>query len=585
MKGARQMTANAAAATAQVVAAGVGAGAAAAPGDWHQIDWDAAYRNVRRLQARIVKAHQAGRWGKVQALQRLLTHSFSGKALAVRRVTENQGKKTPGVDRVTWDSPAQKATAIHAPEQRGYQPRPLRRVHIPKRNGATRPLGIPTMQDRAMQALYLLALDPIAECTADPNSYGFRTKRSTADAIGQCFVTLSQASSAPWILEGDIRACFDRISHDWILAHVPMERSILRKWLTAGYMEKNALYPTEEGTPQGGISTPVVANMALDGLERMLAERFPSSKRHNPKVHMIRYADDFCVTGASKELLEREVNPLVEQFMGERGLELSPEKTLITHIESGFDCLGQHVRKYRHGPQTTLLITPSAKNGKAFLTNVRDVIQGNKQARAGNLIRQLNSLIVGWARYHQHVVSSETFTSVDHAIMQMLWRWANRRHPNKGKKWVKGKYFPSTGTREWVFSGHQPGKHGLPVPIRLAQAADTKIVRHQQVRGAANPYDPAWEVYFEARLGVQMSHSLLGRRTLLRLWHEQQGCCPVCNQPITKLTGWHSHHLVWRSKGGSDNATNRVLLHPSCHSTVHSHGLTVVKPRPAEAGR
>jgi RNA-directed DNA polymerase len=242
---------------------------------WHDINWRAVNENVRRLQARIVKATKEGKWGKVKALQHLLTHSFTGKALAVRRVTENQGKNTPGVDKVTWNTPESKWTAILDLKRRGYKPLPLRRVYIPKSNGKTRPLGIPTMKDRAQQALYQLALDPIAETTADPNSYGFRKERSSADAIGQCFNTLHRKSSAQWILEGDIKSCFDSISHEWLLAHVPMDKKILRRWLKAGYMEKETLLETDDGTPQGGIISPVLANLALDGLETEIRKRFP----------------------------------------------------------------------------------------------------------------------------------------------------------------------------------------------------------------------------------------------------------------------------------------------------------------------
>src|SRR6266567_960111 len=206
--------------------------------EWYAIDWQTIHRNVRRLQVRIAQATKEGRWGKVRALQRLLTHSYSGKVLAVRRVTENDGKKTPGMDRVIWDTPEKKTWAVHELQRRGYQPQPLRRVYIPKSDGKTkRPLGIPTMIDRAMQALHLLALDPVAETTADRNSYGFRQQRSCADAIQQCFNALTDANTQ-WILEGDIRSCFDKISHDWLMAHVPMDRAILRKWLKSGYMEK-----------------------------------------------------------------------------------------------------------------------------------------------------------------------------------------------------------------------------------------------------------------------------------------------------------------------------------------------------------
>jgi RNA-directed DNA polymerase len=265
------------------------------PAAWHTIDWYAVHRTVRRLQARIVKAVQAGRWGKVQALQHLLTHSFSGKALAVQRVTTNNGRKTPGVDGIVWDTPEKKAGAIGALRQRGYRALPLRRVYIPKNDGTQRqrPLSIPTMHDRAMQALYRLALDPIAETLGDPNSYGFRTERSTSDAIEQCFNVLARKHSPQWILEGDIRACFDGISHDWLLAHIPMETAMLRKWLKAGFMEKHVLSPTETGVPQGGIASPVIANLALDGLEKLLKAHYPpnTKRAQRAKVNLVRYCD------------------------------------------------------------------------------------------------------------------------------------------------------------------------------------------------------------------------------------------------------------------------------------------------------
>jgi RNA-directed DNA polymerase len=376
------------------------------PLTWHQINWRQAERTVRRLQIRIAQATQAGKWDKVKALQRLLTRSFSGKALAVRRVTENTGKRTPGVDGETWKTPEQKMTALLALHQRGYRPQPLRRVYIAKSNGTQRPLSIPTMHDRAMQALYLLALDPVAEATADPNSYGFRRGRSTADAIEACFIALCRNDRAEWILEGDIRSCFDRISHEWVVAHIPLEKVILKKWLKAGYLENHHFHATEEGTPQGGIISPAIANMTLDGLEQVLAAHFPKKGRAGAraKVNLLRYADDFCVTGSSKELLEQEVKPLIEQFLRERGLELSPEKTVVTHIEQGFDFLGQTVRKYRRGERAKFFITPSKKNVKAFLRKIRKRIKESRNLTAGELIAELNAQIRGWALYHRHVV-------------------------------------------------------------------------------------------------------------------------------------------------------------------------------------
>ncbi|WP_258192489.1 reverse transcriptase domain-containing protein [Nitrosospira sp. Nsp2] len=303
---------------------------------WEAIDWLAVETSVSRLQARIVKAVQEKRWNKVKALQRLLTHSVSGKRSAVRRVTENDGKRTPGIDGDIWNTSSKKLQGVVSLRQRGYRPRPLRRIYIPKANGKLRPLGIPTIRDRAMQALYLLALDPVAEALADRGSYGFRRGRSCADAIERCFTNLYRRSPS-WVLEGDIQGCFDNISHLWLLEHVPMDGSILRKWLKSGYLENQMLYDTISGTPQGGIISPVLANLALDGLEKRLLAAFPllgpgSTQGRAAQVHLIRYADDFVITANSREILVDRVKPLVEAFLAERGLVLSPEKTLITHV-------------------------------------------------------------------------------------------------------------------------------------------------------------------------------------------------------------------------------------------------------------
>ena len=549
--------------------------------DWHAIDWESANHTVRRLQARSVKATQEGKWGKVKALQRLLTRSLSGKALAVRRGTENQGKNTPGVDRITWNTPQKKLNGVYSLRQRDYHPQPLRRIYSPKKNGKKRPLGIPSMKCRAMQALYLLALDPVAETTADPNSYGFRPGRSTADAIEQCFCVLGKRASPQWILEGDIKGCFDAISHDWLQRHMPMEKGMLKKWLKTGYMARHVLHPTEEGTPQGGIISPVLANQTLDGLEKKLNERYPKPKSgYNAKVNFVRYAEDFMVTGISKELLEKEVKPLVEQFMSERGLTFSPEKTVITHIAEGFDFLGQNVRKYKTGNKHKLLVKPSKKQVQAHLEKVRDIVKKNKTLPAGKLILLLNPIIRGWAQYHQHVVSKAIFNSVDDAIYQRLRRWMERRHPKKSKTWMEKKYFTTIGGDNWVFYGEADGKTRY-----LMSTASIPIKRQVKVQGKANPYDPAWESYYEKRLDVHMEGTLKGKRWLRHLWKEQNGLCPVCNHKITKITGWHSHHILWKSRGGPDTAENRVLLHPNCHQQIHSQGLHVEKPRPAKGVR
>ncbi len=555
--------------------------------EWYAIDWPTIQRNVRRLQVRIAQATKEGRWGKVRALQRLLTHSYSGKALAVRRVTENDGKKTPGVDQEIWDTPEKKIQAVHELKRRGYQPRPLRRVYIPKSDGKTmRPLGIPTMIDRAMQALHLFALDPVAETTADKNSYGFRQQRSCADAIEQSFNALKSATTQ-WVLEGDIRSCFDKISHDWLMAHVPMDRAVLQKWLKSGYMDKHVFHETTEGTPQGGIISPALANFTLDGLERVLREKYPAATRlrsvgnQRPSVHFIRYADDFIITSKSKELLEGEVKPLIELFLQERGLELSPTKTIITQVEKGFDFLGQNVRRYPNGK---LLIKPSKKNVKTFLGGVRRTIKTALGSTAAALIKELNPKIRGWANYHRHVVSKHTFARVDREIFSCLWRWARRRHRNKNLRWIKQKYFEQHGGRNWSFAGETYDDQGQPHKLRLLLASDTPIQRHVKVRSDANPYDPAYETYFEKREADHMQNTFRGSRILRFLWYEQRGLCPACNTRITRVTGWRLHYCVPRVKGGSTSAENCVLLHPECHDRVHRLRLSVSKPRLPQGG-
>lgn len=528
---------------------------------WNGISWADVQRQVKRLQMRIVKHQQGGKHNKVKALQWLLTHSFSGKALAVKRVSENKGKNTPGVDRVTWKTPRAKTNAIASLKRRGYSALPLRRVMIPKKNGKLRPLGIPVMRCRAQQALHLLALEPVAETTADPNSYGFRPERSTADAGAQCFTVLAQKASAQWVLEADIKACYDEISHAWMIANIPTDKVVLQKWLKAGYVYQDALFPTEAGVPQGGIISPVAANMTLDGLEAMLAEKFPRAKQTGLKMNMVRYADDFIITGNSKEWLEYEVKPVVVAFLAERGLVLSPEKTKATHIGDGFDFLGWNIRKYNG----KLLMKPSKANIKAHLEKIREVIKGNKTAKQANLIRMLNPILRGWANYHRHVVAKETFNKVDSHIWSALWQWAVRRHPKKGARWVRAKYFKTQGNRSWVFAATEKQKDGNKKEFVLLKEIDTPIQRHVKIKAGANPHDPKWASYFEVRWGKKMMNSPRGRSKLYRVWIRQQGLCPTCQEPIAPGSPWATRFIVKRTEGGSDAAGNIQLHHPDCH--------------------
>ena len=480
-------------------------GASSADPSWDAIDWQTAERSVRRLQMRIAKATRARRWGKVQALQRLLTHSFAAKLLAVRRVVRNRGHRTAGVDGVIWTTSRQKLNAARSLRRRGYRPQPLRRLYIPKRNGKQRPLGIPTQFDRAMQALYLLALEPVAETQADHHSYGFRPKRSCADAIGQCFTVFARKHSAQWVLEGDIRACFDQISHAWLVNHTPMDKGVLSKWLAAGYLEEGVVHPTQSGTPQDGIASPTLANIALDSLQQVA---IMAAGRHQ-KVHVIRYADDFVITIASREVLETKVKPAVEAFLGERGLALSTEKTSITHIDDGFDFLGFNVRKYAG----KLLIKPAKASVKAFLGDIRRFIKSHKTAKTEHAIRALNRKIVGWTNYYRHVVSKRTFTYVDNRIFLTLLAWINRRHPNKSNHWKRGRYFRRDGLRDWVFYTRVPAQQGKTTVLFLRHAAKVTIVRHIKIRVAATPYDPAFVDYFARRKRSKRINALVWHGT------------------------------------------------------------------------
>ena len=527
---------------------------------WYAINWRQVNRHVRRLQVRIAKAMKEGRRGKVHALRRILVRSLAGARWAVRQVTEAKGKKTPGIDGIVWTMAQQKQAAIAALQRGRYRAQPLRRLYLPKANGKKRPLGIPCFQDRARQALHALALDPIAETMADANSYGFRRERSPADAIEQCFIVLARKNAARWILEGDIHACFDEIQHSWLLDHTPMDRTLLRQWLKAGYLERGHFHTTTAGTPQGSPISPTLCNLTLDGLETVLKTQF-----RGHKVNLIRFADDFIVTGDSKALLEHQVQPVIEIFLHERGLRLSATKTRIVSMDEGFDFLGQNLRKYRG----KLIIQPAQKAVKSLLTQVRTTLKQHPSVSAATIIEQLNPVIRGWTQYHRHVCSKTIFGKIDFHIHHAVWQWAVRRHRNKPKRWIRQRYFTTQAGNHWVFTAIN-SKQQL---IQLFRAATLPIQRHIKIRAQANPYDPDHERYFEQRLMKKWASGSIGSRRAQRLWQSQQGHCTHCGHLITEDGRWEIHHRIPRHQGGPDTLDNLILLHRTCHRQLHARSV------------
>jgi RNA-directed DNA polymerase len=578
--------------------------------EWSDINWRKLERGVHKLQKRIFQASNRDDVKLVRRLQKLLISSRSARLLAVRRVTQdNHGKKTAGVDGVKSLTPKQRLALVDKIKL-GTKAKPTRRVWIPK-PGTTeeRPLGIPTMNDRALQALVKLVLEPEWEARFEPNSYGFRPGRSCHDAIAAIFLSIKQKSK--YVLDADISKCFDRISHDKLLSKLntfPTLRRQIRAWLKAGVMDGKKLFPTNEGTPQGGVISPVLANIALHGLEELIKGLAPKFDMRNKKgyqqsisnkresISVIRYADDFVILHEKIEVVNQ-CKAMIEEWLSDIGLELKPSKTRIAHtlnfhndVKPGFDFLGFNIRqfpvgKYNSGKNSRgdllgfkTIIRPNKESQKRHYRKIAEVIDKSRGIKQEILILKLNPIIRGWCNYYSSVVSKKVFSSMWNLTYYKIWKWGLKRHPHKGRKWIRRKYFKTIGKDRWVFSTGEKDSD-----LKIVKHNSIKIIRYIKVEGEASPYDGNW-VYWSSRMGTHPEVSTKVASLLKR----QKGKCSHCGNYFKDGDSIEVDHIIPKSKGGKDKYDNWQLLHRHCHDTKtasdgssgNKSNCNSVKPKP-----
>jgi RNA-directed DNA polymerase len=549
--------------------------------DWPSVDWRRAEDDVRRLRRRIFTATREGDLKRVRNLQKLMLRSRSNALLSVRRVAEvNAGRKTAGIDGQTALLASQRAELADWVQRRsaGWSAQPVKRVYIPKAGGKRRPLGIPVMQDRALQAVVLNALEPEWEARFEPKSYGFRPGRGCHDAIEAIFTAVAGRNPhRRWVLDADLASAFDRIDHQRLLQALGTfpARDRIARWLQAGVVEREQFTPTQEGTPQGGVISPLLLNVALHGLEAAAGVRYFSEKvKHSGKTVagspiVVRYADDLVALCHSAEQAQQVKDDLA-RWLAPRGLAFNEDKTRVVGLDEGFDFLGFNVRRYRNGK---LLIKPSKAAVQRLRSRLAAEVKALHGANAEAVITALNPVIRGWAAYYRTVVSKEIFSALDHYVWVLTYRWARRAHPNKGKRWVTARYFaafhPSRKDR-WVFGDHDSGRY-------LVKFSWTPIVRHTLVKGSASIDDPALADYWARRR--RRDRPPLGP-FLLRLLKTQQGRCPACgglllqaDRPPQSPQEWEQWLLALRkairrkavaAPDGSTDDTARCLMHIHC---------------------
>jgi RNA-directed DNA polymerase len=537
--------------------------------DWHRINWRQANRIVSNRRRRIFRATQANDLRKVRSLQKLMLRCHSNIVLSVRRVTQvNAGRNTPGVDRIVVKTPAARGKLVDLlATTQPWRTSPVRRVYILKSNGKQRPLGIPTILDRCLQARVKNALEPEWEARFEGTSYGFRPKRSCHDAIQKVYGFACPNKRKKWVVDADIKGAFDAIAHDFLLRALGNApgRELVKQWLKAGVMEDGVFHETPRGTPQGGVISPLLLNIALHGMESALGVFYNSQGATVSKRAVVRYADDFVVFCESQEDALRVKDEILPPWLAERGLTLSEEKTRIVHLSEGFDFLSFHVRLYET-PRFTrtgwkLLIKPSKKAVQVKRQELRALWRELQGHNVKEVLRRLNPIIRGWADYHRRVAASRVFSKMDSWMYQRAKRWAKRTHGNKTGKWCQARYWGRLNKERndhWVFGDKKTGRY-------LLKFSWFKIERHPLVRGRASPDDPSLREYWWERRNISIA-SLT--RSDEKLAAAQDWKCPVCGMDLDNGEDIQRHHRIPRAEGGSDSLSNRELVHLFCHQQL-----------------